>query len=335
MKKRNIFVDIFKIALVYLVVCTHFHPYFLQSGIFRLAVPAFFMISGFFQYSNDEQVKNKKAINFVKSSIKYLLIGFLIYMIYDISIAIKDDKKISSVISTFVYKDFLLNFGFYNYPITTGYHLWYLVSIVVVSIINYFIIKTKNEKIYKFTFLLLAVPLFFSGLLYRINEDFVGTNITRNALFTGLPLFSIGYELARRNKKRAISELIIFFMLGCIFFYIQHIEKIYLFTRQIEFYFSSVLSSIFFILFFTNLPKLPEILNKIFYLIFGKSCSLYVYIFHLMIGNILINYYEYKRSWEVCKYSFWGALAIAIIINWITLLTKFVVNRFKKKEVLT
>ena len=191
MKRRNIFVDIFKIALVYLVVCTHFHPYFLQSGIFRLAVPAFFMISGFFQYSNDEQVKNKKAINFVKSSIKYLLIGFLIYMIYDISIAIKDDKKISSVISTFVYKDFLLNFGFYNYPITTGYHLWYLVSIVVVSIINYFIIKTKNEKIYKLTFLLLAVPLFFSGLLYRINEDFVGTNITRNALFTGLPLFSL------------------------------------------------------------------------------------------------------------------------------------------------
>ena len=74
--------------------------------------------------------------------------------------------------------------------------------------------------------------------------------------------------------------------------------------------------------------------HKIFYLIFGKSCSLYVYIFHLMIGNILINYYEYKRSWEVCKYSFWGALAIAIIINWITLLTKFIVSRFKKKVTL-
>ena len=281
MKKRNIFVDIFKITIVYLVVCTHFHPYFLQSGIFRLAVPAFFMISGFFQYSNDEQVKNKKAINFVKSSIKYLLIGFLIYMIYDISIAIKDDKKISSIISTFVYKDFLLNFGFYNYPITTGYHLWFLVSLFVVSIINYFIVKTKNEKIYKFTFLLLAIPLFFSGLLYRINGDFVGTNFTRNALFTGLPLFSIGYELARRNKKRSISELIIFFMLGCVFFYTQHIEKIYLFTKQIEFYFSSVLASIFFVLFFANLPKLPEIPSKIFYLIFGKSCSLYVYIYSI------------------------------------------------------
>ena len=228
-----------------------------------------------------------------------------------------------------------MNFGFYSKPITTGYHLWFLVALVVVSIINYFIIKTKNEKIYKLTFLLLAIPLFFSGLLYRINEDFVGTNITRNALFTGLPLFSIGYELARRNKKRSISELIIFFMLGCIFFYTQHIEKIYLFTRQIEFYFSSVLSSVFFILFFANLPKLPEIPSKIFYLIFGKSCSLYVYIFHLMIGNILINYHEYKRSWEVCKYSFWGALAIAIIVNWVTLLTKFVVNRFKKKVAIT
>ena len=183
MEKRNIFIDIFKIALVYLVVSIHFHPYFLQYGILRMAVPSFFIITGYFQYSKDEEKQKIKSSNFVKNSIKYLLLGFIIYAIYDIAIAIKDETAISKTFSTFFYKDFITNFVLYNYAVTSGYHLWYLVALFVLSVINYFIIKTNNQKIYKFTFLLLAIPLFFSGLLFRINGDFVGTNYTRNAFF--------------------------------------------------------------------------------------------------------------------------------------------------------
>ena len=327
MGKRNIFVDIFKLALVFLIVCIHFHPYFEHYAIFRIGVPSFFIISGYFQYKNSNDNLNKER-KFIKESLKYILIALLIYIVYDLIIAYKDNQSISNTFTCFFYKDFILNFITFNLPITSGYHLWYLIALFVVSIIHYFIVKYNKTYIYKYTFLLLIIPFFFSGLLFRLNNEFTSTAYTRNAIFTGLPLFSIGYELRRRNKERTILSLCIFLGVGLIFFYTQHLERVYIFKTQVEMYISSIISSIFLVLFFVNLPCVK---SKIYYLIFGTKASLFTYIFHLMIGKICIKYYEYERSWMVCLISFFVSLGLAISINGMTVLVKHLYDKHKSK----
>ena len=73
-KGRNIFVDIFRYFLAFLVVCVHFGSAAILP-LSRLAVPTFFVIAGFYNRADDKQKQQRKNKSFVKNSFKYLVIG--------------------------------------------------------------------------------------------------------------------------------------------------------------------------------------------------------------------------------------------------------------------
>ena len=60
-KKRNLWLDLFKLFLAFLVVCVHtVRDTYNQMPLYRLAVPVFFMISGYYLFNKDKLINYSK-----------------------------------------------------------------------------------------------------------------------------------------------------------------------------------------------------------------------------------------------------------------------------------
>ncbi|GAA4772446.1 MULTISPECIES: acyltransferase family protein [Flavobacterium] len=192
---RNNNLDILKVVMAFLVVALHIFPvsklegleglvsYEIASGITRIAVPTFFLISGFF-------LQNK--LNDTAYLWKYVKRILLLYVIWQI-IYLPDLIK-------------YYNLGWFNHfdmilKLIYGYwHLWYLLASVLAVGLLYL---TRNTSVYtKWSLIisLLTVGYVFQVLiqadvLHRyLDIQFVHSIIgtTRNFLFFAFPMMLIG-----------------------------------------------------------------------------------------------------------------------------------------------
>ena len=108
-------------------------------------------------------------------------------------------------------------------------------------------------------------------------------------MFFGLPLFAIGY-LLNSNKLKNIS-LSKTFLFAIIFFVLQIFESKII---MLECYISSILAAIFFLLFFVNTNNIVT-KNEIFYKLFGKNFSFYIYVVHVIVANALYKYFLWSK----------------------------------------
>ncbi len=212
MKNRNITLDILKISLAIFVVLLH--GFFLKdhnellshltvNGIFRVAVPIFFIINGYFF----QQVLKK---NNQKHWLKRSLILYILWMIIYAPFWLKYDLK-KIILSIII-----------------GYnHLWYINSMIICGLL----LKVLHNRIRLFT---LSIILFSIGVAiqyignYHVFENSYNlidklTNLTyihRNFLFFGLPFFTIGF-LIRENelqKKIVSTKLLVPLIIIGVFF---------------------------------------------------------------------------------------------------------------------
>ncbi len=289
MNKRNLWLDLFKIFLAWLVICIHFvYENYSYYPLYRLAVPMFFMISGYFVYTNDSNKLLEKAKISIKRSFKYMLIGFGIYIIYDFVMCYINGNGVGYYFTTLFYQRFIFEFVFLNQPITySGYQLWFLIALFVISITHYLIIKYQKQKYYYFIIPFgILIYLFFSGYMHLFQYTDMPIRYTRNAWFFGLPLFGIGFNLAKFNFHKKNWYKYIYLILGLFFFFFQIKESELV---VMEMYVSTILASIFLLEFFLGL-KSPK--ADWFYKWFGKNISFYIYIFHVAVGltiNRLFN----------------------------------------------
>ena len=76
---RNLYLDLWKFVLCYLVIAIHLagesYPHF---PLYRLAVPMFFLISGYFNYHADPARLRTGAVGFIRRTWHYLAVGFAI-----------------------------------------------------------------------------------------------------------------------------------------------------------------------------------------------------------------------------------------------------------------
>lgn len=148
---------------------------FITNGIFRLAVPIFFILSGFL--FNEKNVK--------KQSIRLLRMCFIWSVIYYYSFSLP--LSLNTIVKS-------LFVGIH--------HLWYINALIICYwCYNRFITDLKkNEQI------LLALCLFLIGALlqysrmYEVHVIFDRTYIYRNFLFVGIPFFILGKILATDEK---------------------------------------------------------------------------------------------------------------------------------------
>ena len=117
---RNVFLDLFKLFLCFLVISIHvLNKTYSHYPLYRIAVPMFFMISGYFLYDKDHEKMKNKGLNFIKRSAKYLIIGTLIYTIFELICCIKDGTSIGWFFTTLFYEgnDIIFNFFIFNAPL--------------------------------------------------------------------------------------------------------------------------------------------------------------------------------------------------------------------------
>lgn len=184
---RNLSIDILKIILAFFVVFLHMHllrdfypslSYVLVNGLFRIGVPVFLIITGYYFYQVDDIDKLKK----------WLIRIFLLYSIW------------SLIYIPFWKEDKILINIFFGY-----HHLWYLIGTFFAGIVL-FILRNKSTQ-----FIVTMILLLFScgyviqmlGNLHLFTGDVDATlNIFpsyRNFLFVCFPFLGIGFLIKKLN----------------------------------------------------------------------------------------------------------------------------------------
>lgn len=197
---RNVALDILKLSMAFMVVGIHAEflrdisvdwSYFTAYGIFRIAVPVFLLISGFYFY---QTLESNKTVLWFKRCL--LLYGF--WML---------------VYSIFWFKPAELTLKMFFIQLIVGYyHLWYVAGMIGAAVILLFMRRFNSPAL---IFISLAIYAMGVIIQYAGNYHLVGNprldniiNINfvhRNALFFSLPFFCIGYLIRKHNLHQSIS----------------------------------------------------------------------------------------------------------------------------------
>ena len=329
--QRNLWIDIFRIVLSLLVVGLHT----VGTGtpltqVYRMAVPAFFIISGFYAFCPDESKSLVKAQRFAKSSLQYFAIGFVIYTILIIIRTSVVGEDVSNFLDKFIreieYNRTLVNFFITNVAMGRfdGY-LWFLRALITISIIHYFLVKYKKTKWYIVIVPVALVIYFVVGNYLKLFTDFhLQNRYTRNAIFFGLPLFGLGYLIAQVNVKEKCWHKWLYLALGIGFCFVQIAESLITYA---ECYVSSIISAVCLLKFFTSI-KSPK--ADWFYKYVGKNVFFYVYVIHLpliyMFNEILSST---VALWFVV---FFASLALYLVGYYVSMGVKILARKLKESK---
>lgn len=210
-------IDTFRIAAAVMVIAIHTYPFadvsktldFVITHVMcRVAVPFFFMTSGYFLISHYAE-NTKRLCNFVKKTLAVYAISVLIYI--PVNVYSGYFASVSNIL-----QDLLFN--------GTMYHLWYLPASVVGALIAWFLVRKLDFK----CAMVISALLYIIGLLgdsyYGICENiavlrsvydvlFRVFDYTRNGLFFA-PIFFVlgGYASEKPSGKGGGRLLLVLFV---------------------------------------------------------------------------------------------------------------------------
>lgn len=211
--ERNIALDIFKLVLALMVIGLHsgflsnvslLAEFLTVNGVFRVAVPLFLLINGFYFYS---VIESNQQVSWLKR----VLILYLTWMIF------YSYFWLSGLDFT------LYGVGKLLHVIVFGYnHLWYISGLVGASLIVLLLKEGATKNV-----LILISLLYISGVIiqYLGNYNYFGNStlnkisnyhwVHRNFLFFSYPFFCLGYLIKKHNVHLKYSFLHV--LLACTF----------------------------------------------------------------------------------------------------------------------
>ena len=257
---RNYSIDSLKMFCAILVVLIHSQFLFkdIVFPLLRIAVPIFFMISGYFIY--DENNAGQKINRSIKSIFSIFIWSNLLFLLF---------KEVFSIAHHAIYvpdTNELLKFIVFNED-PFGWHLWYIGAYLYLLVIVRFINKHN-----KWTLLFKSIPVL---LIVHLALSYAGVDriYYRNFLLMGLPFFSIGAYIRKTNIQPASTNKSFFCIL---LFAIASIAEKQLTSLNTEIYVSTIFLSILIFKCFVNWKQTkPSIVSW-----GGKEYSLDIYIFH-------------------------------------------------------
>lgn len=212
-KRKRIFtLDAFKWIAAFLVVAIHTSPLesesalgdFIVTGILaRVAVPFFFMLTGFFTLNAAVREKSR-ALGRAVCKLTVLYLGLtLLYLPVTLYQIVKGSKTIT--LQSF-FRDLIFD--------GTFYHLWYLPACILGLIIVYFLLKLGRENA-----LIISIFLYLAGLLGDsyfglmsgspfLNRIYTALfhvfSYTRNGIFMAPLFLLLGYLCRDYRDKRMV-----------------------------------------------------------------------------------------------------------------------------------
>lgn len=271
------------VLCAFLIVCIHapfpgeFGEYFM--ALTRIAVPIFFMISGFFW-------KPRNGKKQILKLLKLLIIANVIYFAFGLVRSMGSDTG-AYIQSTFTVRNLLKFILLNRSPFAP--HLWYLGAIVYVLVVFQFAEKRGLKKIllYSTPFLLLVDLLLgkYSLLLFHKEFPYI---IVRNWLFVGIPYFAIGHMIQEKRDwfNEHVNGLIV--TVSIVAFSITSLLERYLLVASTlnakrDHYISTTFLAIaVFLLFLYFVDNRDSLTARI-----GQQCSTWIYILHYLVISML------------------------------------------------
>lgn len=196
---RSLSVDALRLCLAVMVVFLHGNPasdlspllsYVTGNGLYRVAVPAFFMLSGYFFFS---AVQAGRALGYVRRIALLYGLWMLLYLPLWYG-ALRVEAPLRGLL--------LIAFGWW--------HLWYLASLACCALLTVWLRDRPTRQLIG-----VAVGLFGVGviLMYAMLMRWLvpegvfpgpGNWLNRNGLFLGLPFFLAGYLVRREGWERRL-----------------------------------------------------------------------------------------------------------------------------------
>lgn len=229
--KRNISLDLLKLIMACMVVGLHagflreyskLAEYLFVNGVFRIAVPIFFIINGFYFYST--LLNKTKKIWFKRVCFLYV-IWMAFYSPIWAGLA-SENTSILGLIGIFI----------------IGYHhLWYLSGVLGAAILTVIFRKVEDMLV-----ILIILGTFLIGVLiqyagnYHLFENTTADRVLntdwvhRNFIFLAFPFFCIGFLINKRSlhKKISIKTTSISALIGAIFLITESYVNYYMPSRD-------------------------------------------------------------------------------------------------------
>lgn len=286
--------DILKCLCAFLIVCIHcpfpgmFGEYF--TALSRIAVPVFFIITGYFY--TDIVYKEKELIQ-IRKIVRLMLVSNILYALWKSSLAVVSGNGVVEYWQSVLSLKNMIKFIFLNVSPFSS-HLWYLGAILYVLVIVFFARRLEFERIlFIITPFLLSIDLLlgkYSLLIFGKEFPYV---IVRNFLFVGLPYFMVGRVLSTYNEKIKSQRTEQIAAIGMVVFFITTLLERFLLEQaglntERDHYISTTFFSIAVFLFFLNAfsslrnNKMEAVAARI-----GREYSAGIYVIHPIIVTSL------------------------------------------------
>lgn len=280
--KRNISLDILKLAMAFMVVGLHagflseyssFGEYLTVNGLFRIAVPVFFIISGFYFYTVSCKDMYFKWFKRIFILYVFWMLFYSYFWVYIPQLTLHGLSRL--VIS--------LLFGYH--------HLWYVSGLFGAAFILFLLRNFSSFVLFSsvlITFLCGAI-IQYSGNYHlfanHILDKYCSIGLFhRNMLFFSYPFFCLGYLIHKHSiqEKISLNTAGLLTIIGLVFLLMESYLNYFQEGRDggFDIYFSLLLLCPFIFIFFIKIKIFTD----------NKNISLYsssIYFIHSLILSIL------------------------------------------------
>lgn len=237
------------------------------SSLAEFAVPFFFMTAGYYAYHKDEQEEDGKLRKRIRNTFRITCISVLVYLCYRVLIVRQPWEALSLT------QILLWN----NLDCIHGLHLWFLPALLYSYLFLYGLHKARLCR-----WVYWLVPVLFCVRLAVIMNPQNDWHMAQNFLFCGIPYMMLGHWFAWKRERTiarmgtagigaaAVGGFLLNYggsVLGC--------PSVLVETGNI------VYSAALFLLAMKKTSR--HICRKVECI--GKTCSLYIYIIHMLVGT--------------------------------------------------
>lgn len=291
---------VLKALCAFFVVVIHFssrYGYYLYP-IIRTAVPCFFMISGYFLYSDNRENMMSKLIKAFRKTLTITIFAYLFYFIVRIVISsiLKEDDMNFHITS-------LLGYIIAGPSIWATGHLWYLVAYLETLLVILLLVWFRSLKL---VWILIPLGLITNllmgkyGFLLPIPSDLMINDVpkymlARNFFTIGIPAFSIGLIIRKYNQMiiQTINKHNAWIISGLLLLF-SIVEFTILYSLYGRTFSGDI--AIFTVPFAISLIIIclhyKEFGNDTIFEIIGKKYSSDIYIYHMFVASFIIRLIE-------------------------------------------
>lgn len=332
--RNNNCIDLTRFICAILVLGVHFISdygynninFILSQGIGRVAVPFFFITSGYFLANKSGDTI--KIQNYLFKIIRIYILWSVLYFPYEIYMWKLNSENIMLDILIYIKKFFLIG---------SFIHLWYLLAVIIaVIIIEALLKKFSIDKIIVIGFSLYILGVLGDGyynvlvntpLIKRIYDLYLSLlETTRNGLFFGLFFISLGYfiNIKRVVIKKSISLVCLIISLFCMI-----IEIYFMKNNNLMLDYNMYISIIPATFFLFNLVKEIQLKDNTIYPML-RNMSVTVFLIQFMFNGISLFIISFLEEYNFITSEWIRFIFIAISSTIFSYLLIKVKNKYKR-----